>query len=349
MADFSGNTENLQCYKESAWMPKFWNIDALGWSGNPILYARPPERNINQTVWPASNSIDGIFSHELNHNFDFGPWLFGRHMNSLIETHALVSMNFNRSEVSADQWYQQERELFDEKIREGCLIPDALTSKLLQFSERHGWSALKRVMHKSQTSYSNPWPHTPYEQYLRWWEELKIETGYDGWLTLHTLSERAEIIEMFKRLQPFSLKNPATLSDVDSQLLLSHAEFSEPETVGWDRLWRNSIAGCRLQTRNETYASGIYAHAPSRVVFNLEGKWKTFTTFVGIARGREEGSVVAIIKGDGNEVYRTLVDYQSEKNITVDVEDVKILELIYEPNGSANNDWSMWLEPRIIR
>ena len=105
-----------------------------------------------------------------------------------------------------------------------------------------------------------------------------------------------------------------------------------------------------LKCIDKWHKKGIYAHAPSLVVFNLDGKWKTLETSCGLYNGRK-GSVVFVIKGDGKELYRSdKVMEQVELETKVDVSGVDTLELIVENAGDgSSSDWGIWLSPKLSR
>ena len=103
---------------------------------------------------------------------------------------------------------------------------------------------------------------------------------------------------------------------------------------------------------NVFYAKGLYAHAPSRYVFQLDRKWKTFEAVGGLQDGAASiGSAVFIIKADGRECYRSpLLSGSRTADIQVDVTNVDTLELLTESGKEGNACcWSIWGDPKIRR
>ncbi len=94
---------------------------------------------------------------------------------------------------------------------------------------------------------------------------------------------------------------------------------------------------------------GIFAHAPSRIVFGLGGKWKNFSALGALQRGGN--SVVFVVKGDGKELFRSpLIQGEDSAEVKLDVRGVKTLELISEDGGDGiGSDWSVWFEPKLSR
>lgn len=161
--------------------------------------------------------------------------------------------------------------------------------------------------------------------------------------------------------QTFEIETPLRkLEEIsDDNVFLSDVEAKELK-VGYGRPVRNlySLPGRSregsffLQPGGQFHAKGFYAHAPSKFVFDLAGKWKNFTATVGLQKGaREAASGVFVVMGDGKELYRSskLRSSQTEQ-IDIDVTGVKQLELIAE-TGETNNAgcWTVWGSPQVSR
>jgi hypothetical protein len=144
----------------------------------------------------------------------------------------------------------------------------------------------------------------------------------------------------------------------ENELYLSDVAWTEAK-VGWGGVTRNTFwfdkanpNGAFLTVGGKFRDKGIYAHSPARHVFDLDGKWKTFTVVAGLQNGAgEQGSAVFTILGDGKELRRSRVlrDGQGEKFI-VDVAGVKHLELVTEGGEQHNHrSWAVWADPKISR
>lgn len=127
--------------------------------------------------------------------------------------------------------------------------------------------------------------------------------------------------------------------------------------VGWlkpkgNRIPLNDEISSPLLDSGEIYATGLFAHAPSRYVFDLGGKWKKLLGKGGLHTVHQPfGSVVFVLKADGKEVFRSSTIWgDNQANYDVDVSGVKLLELIVEDaNDSNHNDWALWLDPMLFR
>jgi hypothetical protein len=150
---------------------------------------------------------------------------------------------------------------------------------------------------------------------------------------------------------------PADLAPSVTEVKLGdcHPELAE---VGWlvpsaNRIPLNAEIESPLLDSGQIYATGLFAHAPSRYVFNLGGKWTRLrgeaglhTTFQGLAWG-----VVFIIKADGKQVFRSAVIHASEHpRYDLNVAGVKTLALIVEKAQKQNGgNWGLWLDPTLFR
>lgn len=152
---------------------------------------------------------------------------------------------------------------------------------------------------------------------------------------------------------------PTKLATVtDNQVFLSDVAWVDAR-VGWGKVARNHYwfddniqNGVFLSLRGEVYAKGLYAHSPSRYVFELDGKWRSFTATIGLRDGAQpQGSAIFSVRGDGRELYRSpILRPESCEKIKVDVAGVKQLELGAVGGESHNHfSWAIWVDPRLER
>ncbi|HYG24152.1 MAG TPA: NPCBM/NEW2 domain-containing protein [Verrucomicrobiae bacterium] len=150
---------------------------------------------------------------------------------------------------------------------------------------------------------------------------------------------------------------PANVPPARTLLFLGDAQPESAE-VGWLEPAANCIPpnaeiASPLLDSGKIYATGLYAHSPSRYVFNLGGGWNRLRGKAGLHtayQGRAFG-VIFIIKADGREVFRsTPVRGSNPIHYDVDIEGVKALELVVEKAGNQNGgNWALWLEPELLR
>lgn len=114
----------------------------------------------------------------------------------------------------------------------------------------------------------------------------------------------------------------------------------------------NANDGHPLKIRGKAYAQGFGVHAPSSLVFKLNGKYKTFNSDVGIDdETNGDGSVVFQVWGDGKKLYDsgTLTGTSAVKTVNVDVTGVQVLKLVVvSPTSDYNNDHADWANPVLI-
>jgi hypothetical protein len=150
--------------------------------------------------------------------------------------------------------------------------------------------------------------------------------------------------------------SPADVPLQVTNLALGDAQ-AESAKVGWlepaaNRVPLNNQIVSPMLDSGRLYATGLYAHAPSSYVFNLGGKWSTLSGEAGLHTLQQPyGSVVFIIKADGQEVFRSAVIQGGDKaKYKIKVAGVQKLELLVAPAGDSNhNDWGLWLDPILGR
>lgn len=154
--------------------------------------------------------------------------------------------------------------------------------------------------------------------------------------------------------------NPPTPIDpqveAGARLSLSDAKW-EKASVGWEEIARNYFTRERKQTfflelQGAIFSKGLYAHSPSSYVFNLDGKWKTFSAMVGLRDyAHAQGSARFTVIGDGKVLYESAALRTNQKStVNVDISKVKILEL--QANGTEGhnfNSWAIWVNPIVER
>jgi len=123
-------------------------------------------------------------------------------------------------------------------------------------------------------------------------------------------------------------------------------------SVGWlsptyDRVPEELVV---LSSGGLTFEHGIYAHAPARHAYTLDGTWKFLAGRAGLS-GASSGSVVFVVKADDREVWRSRVIKTGQlAQYHVAMDGVKNLELLVEDGGDGNgSDWGVWLEPVLTR
>ena len=154
-------------------------------------------------------------------------------------------------------------------------------------------------------------------------------------------------------------REPLKLAEVKTdEAYLSELQW-QSANVGWgkpardqyysDDSIRNAVF---LELGTTFYDRGLYAHAPSRYEFNLDGGWKSFEATAGLQKGvAERGSGIFIVKGDGKVLYTSkLLKGDATDTIQIDVDGVNSLELIVESGKQGNgNCWTIWGGAKVTR
>lgn len=96
------------------------------------------------------------------------------------------------------------------------------------------------------------------------------------------------------------------------------------------------------------YPHGIFAHAPSHLIFDIGGKYTELTATIGLIERINCGDGADfIIRLDGTEIYRspTLSATSKPVNIQVSVAGGKELSLMADEKDSWECDWAIWGDP----
>ena len=125
----------------------------------------------------------------------------------------------------------------------------------------------------------------------------------------------------------------------------------ESAIVGWEKPTCDYVSDhTPLESGEQFHEKGLYAHANSSYVYDLDGEWKQFISGYGL-QNHAEGSVVFAVKCDGKEVFRSeLMRDWVEGLVNVDLTGVDQLELIVEDGGNGKwADCGIWFSPMLTR
>jgi hypothetical protein len=172
-------------------------------------------------------------------------------------------------------------------------------------------------------------------------------------------SEAAKQIarEMAATLKAGSQPSPAEVPFDVNQLALGDARSISAE-VGWlrpaaNRLPPNTEVPSPFLDSGRIYATGLFAHPPSRYIFDLGGQWKRLNGEAGLETLHQDraAGVVFVIKTDGHEAFRSpSIRGAVKTSYDVDLAGVKILELAVEKTSDGNAcNWALWLDPTLRR
>lgn len=149
---------------------------------------------------------------------------------------------------------------------------------------------------------------------------------------------------------------PLEVAPEVAELALGDAR-AEVAEVGWlqpeaNRIPLNDEIESPLLDSGKIYATGLFAHAPSRYVYNLDCKWKRLRGTAGLHTAFQPyGSLIFSIKADGKEVFRSAtIRGVAQASYDVDLSNVKTLELIVDKATDRNGgNWGLWLDPTLSR
>jgi hypothetical protein len=198
-----------------------------------------------------------------------------------------------------------------------------------------------------------------WQQLASAWERKRTDLVYACAKELRTAwperqAQAARFVALAKQWDGFPI--PADAPAETKQMPLSHSRWQRA-SVGWflpsfdGALAPNASSYAPLESTAQPHAEGLYAHAESRYVYDLGGKWSTFKAQAGLQKGHD-GSVVFVVVGDGRELVRSplLKLADGEQEIKADVGGIQRLELRTEPGPDGkSNDWGIWFSPVLAR
>jgi hypothetical protein len=118
---------------------------------------------------------------------------------------------------------------------------------------------------------------------------------------------------------------------------------------GWKQIWGEPQMGKTVEHNTikidkRFFEFGVGSHAPSRLVWNLNGAYSKFHSFIGLDDESACGNgAIWVVKGDGNTLYQSRVLASNElDSINVDVSGVNALELETLDNGDKDCDHANW-------
>ncbi len=115
----------------------------------------------------------------------------------------------------------------------------------------------------------------------------------------------------------------------------------------------NGIEYCvEIDSHGRSYPYGLFAHAPSKLEYALDGNYTHFITDISIKETANCGDgAIFIVRLDGKEVFRSdlLTRLKKPVSIDLDVTGVKLLSL--ETDGGVDNgcDWTIWGDPYLLK
>jgi hypothetical protein len=151
---------------------------------------------------------------------------------------------------------------------------------------------------------------------------------------------RQELAALKTENEMLKLKNGEFVTLTTMCVSSTHGGFCPGETV----------------TNYRNMPDSVWAHAPSKYVYNLDKKWKTFKVGIGWYFEKQEsvGSANFIIKGDGKVLYKANRNRWNPEHtkiffVDIDVSKIRQLELIVDDMGNKHNAAAVWFSPTVSK
>jgi CubicO group peptidase (beta-lactamase class C family) len=149
---------------------------------------------------------------------------------------------------------------------------------------------------------------------------------------------------------------PALAESVASNPELGLEDLSPVSAIqGWGQLQLGkSVSGQPISIAGRHFAHGLGTHAPSELVYDLEGEYERFEAWVGLddfMKDHTEGSIVFQVFGDGRTLFESGVMHVGDaaKQVNVSVAGVSELKLIVTDAGDGKDcDHADWADAVLI-
>lgn len=162
---------------------------------------------------------------------------------------------------------------------------------------------------------------------------------------------KAQIVLRLLTTESQPLPSPAVVGDSVRAVGLSDVAWESGSAGGGGAARDGTPDAAPLESAARVHERGLYAHADSSYIYRLAGKWNKFDTAFALQNWVAGGSIVFVIKCDGQERFRSLITRQwNEGRAELEVSGVDKLELIVEDAGDgAWDDEGNWLSPTLSR
>ena len=136
----------------------------------------------------------------------------------------------------------------------------------------------------------------------------------------------------------------------ENNILLQNAKLVKAEQAWGEPKMGKSVENNAIKIDGRIFEFGIGSHASSKLVWNLDGAYKKFHSFVGLNDESACGNgAIWLIKGDDRELWRSGVLTSHEiDSLSIDIGGIKTLTLETLDNGDKDcdhTDWAgAWLE-----
>ena len=137
------------------------------------------------------------------------------------------------------------------------------------------------------------------------------------------------------------------LADLNPELVsIGYGDFSIGE-YSFESIDDGIHIGDKITIKDKYYEHGLYAHAPSVLIYEIDGKFKRLETVVGIAGVCGGSGFRYYIEGDGKTLIESSQIYSPKyaEEISVNISGIQKIKLVFDPGTSMDCDWTIWGDP----
>ncbi|MHB1457153.1 MAG: NPCBM/NEW2 domain-containing protein [Armatimonadota bacterium] len=151
-------------------------------------------------------------------------------------------------------------------------------------------------------------------------------------------------------IAPETVRLPRILERIDGVYLDALAPISVKQ--GWGTLQKNrSVWEKPMRIGNQSFSRGLGTHAPSKIVYALDGQYSRFQAMAG-ADAAHFPTITMEVRADGKELWKSgfMTKDDGAKKVDLDVTGVQRLELIVGDGGNTlSGDHADWADAKLLR
>jgi hypothetical protein len=204
-----------------------------------------------------------------------------------------------------------------------------------------------------------------YAASIRWnSEKEEIQWSLQDTLAAYEVRLNDSLLDFEKDVRSLQVKEPglryATLTVFhESDTIKKEAQFfirsdsnrllEDAKPASFAQRWGEpkmgtSVDNNALRIDRRIFEFGIGSHAPSKLVWNINGAYKKFHSFIGLDDESACGNgAIWVVYGDGKQLYRSRVLTSREVDyLSIDISGINALELETLDNGDKDCDHANW-------
>jgi hypothetical protein len=203
-------------------------------------------------------------------------------------------------------------------------------------------ASIRWNVEKEEVEWTLPDTLVEYKVFVSDMELLDLEKGGNS-RPVETPGLHYAVLMVFPESDTIKKETQFFIRSENNRLLQDTKPNSWTQDWGEPKMGK-SVENNAIKIGRRIFEFGIGSHANSRLVWNLNGKYNKFYSYIGLDDESACGNgAIWVVKGDGRELYRSKVLTSRElDSLIVDVSGINVLELETLNNGDKDCDHTDW-------